>query len=486
MIFDNVTVTFYSGATITEKMLFYHCDLTIPEDIGSFAGKMVASNIQINAWNFKISEYYFYYCKVTSPDAVEYRDILVPLDILIKRRLQYYARQVLTEGKTYPVDHRDSGNALHYDARYSLLEDIYVPFASINGDSWTKGYDMNAETGLDFLFQHESNPDRRLRDMMTFSSGDYVGKYVSVLTQETYEPNNDLASYILGLFPEEIFVPENVIKISGLYDNYTTGMLPALWGHNDKEFRTFLRSLATTMGRTSGNLLMMKLSIENTWKDYNDQSPDSFQHDLNKVPTWRIGKSWITYNPAIQKFYLSASSGLPNVPFYWTDENQRFEIVRIYPLADAGADVFALQTYAVWFNLLTELDVVEVAPAYGLSQGIQLILNRKAVYRDGCMPLCVFNVDASNEIHDIMFFCNALIGADWSLNFVFKHNVACRLYATKSRSANLFTNYNEIAKFYSDYKILIEKIFNKGFAADNRMFVWYTATYDIQYVEEIK
>jgi len=463
IIFDESIITVNN---VVMEALFYHSVVTINGD--SSEGRYISSKVTISNDSWLNMNHMIYHSNVTLTDPdYEWQDVKIPIDMLVRSKMEPWAKYIIRDGITYFIDPRDSGNSLVWDSRYEMMEDFYLPFSSINGVDWSSGYDMSDGKDFDFLFNQVSLPDRRLRDSYTFSKGAHVGKYIPTTLIQSYDKNNNLASFIVGNIPEDLFIPLEVVQVMGIFDGYMTGGITALWDRNDKELRSYLMSLAVTMGRVSGSIVQMKTAIQHLWKNENDHSPDSIQIDLNKAATFRIGKNWWNYTkPNLQ---ISVGTGLEITPFYFVDLYQRFKISRVYP--DKTVVINPSSVYIIYLNLNDALQSAVVESA-GISfkEASEKMIEYANITHNEIVPLATFRTDALNDIDAILFYRDALIGDTASSTD--KYNALIRSYATKSRSANLFTNLYESGQWDS-FKVLIEEIFHKSFAMDTRMFAWH-------------
>lgn len=484
IIFEETTATV---GTIATQTLFYHCDVTVTGTTASQYGRFMSCKVDTTLESFLRNDgLYYYYSRVNisdNPEEYHFEDILVPIDYLVRNTHAAKAKKVMIEGVTFDTVPEHSGNACEWDARYEYLQDFFMPYSSINGSEWSLGFDMSEDMSFDFLFIHQSNPDRRLRASYTFGKGNHVGKYSPTSTTLSLEENNNLAAYVLGLMPEELFIPLEVIKIMGIMDGYLNGGIKALWNRNDREIRSFIRSMAVTLGRTSGNIVMMKTAINHLWKNKNDRDCESYHLELNKSQTFRIGKSWFKLTPGagVTNVIPDTTSGINETPFFWVDEEQRFRIGRVYVSATRTPPFDRVNLIFLELDNLIEDYTTRTTMTFAdMSDYVTEYYTKRFNTKQ---PLFAFKVDAVGNVTDVLFYRNALIGS--SITTTNKYNAVVRTYATKSRSANLFTNLNQTSQ-YEDLSPIIFDIFNKAFAPDTRIFTWHDdATTDVPTPEEL-
>jgi len=461
IIFDNVQLEVLSVLT---PSIFYHSNIKVLED-GS-KGIYVSSKVELTEKSsYSLLDFKFYFCEVNKSDVLQ--DVLVPLNGLMVESFVDLGEYKYFGSEGYKVDKSDSGNGLLFDDRYGFLNDLYVPYSSLNGTVWDAGYDYSEDTRLDFLFYYV-NP--ALRELIAFSKGIYVGKFDPDYVSSTVLYPSNILRYISGLFPEDMFLSEEIIKITGIFDNYDTSGIASLFPKNDLELRSFLRSIAVTLGKVSGNILTLKKAIRSLFAP--DFTPDSYQMDLNKHFTFRVGESIFNYNPADGK--LTFNPLLRSIPFYFTGDNHLLNVTRISVLPEYFLDPD--KTYLVYFNLIDqEVVVVEVGSPYvfeSIQKALDILTGLKI------LPLFGVHLNGSREFEKMLFFQTALINSEETP--VTKFNALVRSYATKSRSANLFTNLSK-----EDVAVrLIENVVSQSFAKDTRLFVFLRDFLSAFFVEE--
>lgn len=483
IIFEESTVNVGAIATAT---LFYHCDVTLTGVAATNYGRFMSCKLDVALEAFLRNDgLYYYYSQINISDEPDYEfeDILVPVDYLVRNTHKTKAKKVMLDGETFDTEPEHSGNACAWDDRYEYMQDYFLPYSSMNGQEWSLGFDMSEDQSFDFLFIHHSTPDRRLRDSYTFGKGNHVGKYSPTSTTLSLEENNNLASYVLGLVPDELFIPLEVVKIMGIMDGYLNGGIKALWDRNDREIRSFIRSMAVTLGRTSGNIVMMKTAINHLWKNKNNFNCESYHLELNKSQTFRVGKSWFKLTPGagVTNIIPDPTSGINETPFFWVDDEQRFKIGRVY--VSAPTTIPFGRTTVVYLDLADNQEDFNKVGYFSFAAISNLVTSSFTKTYNTRLPLFTFKTDAAGTVLGVMFYRNALIGS--SITSVNKYNAVVRSYATKSRSANLFTNLSQV-KQYDDLSPIIHDIFNKAFAPDTRIFTWHedNAT-DVPTVEEL-
>lgn len=449
IIFDNVEI---EVSTVVSPAIFYHSDVKVNEN-GS-EGIYVSSQVELSpVAAFSLSEFKFYFCEVDQSRILF--DVLVPLNVLIVEGFTDLGEFKYFGSQGYKVEKSDSGNALLFDDRYSYLNDLFVPYSSLNGENWVSGYDFSEDTRLDFLFYYD-NPS--LRELITFSKGTFVGKFDPDYLSSTVMYPSNILRYISGLFPEDMFLSEEIIKILGIFDNYDTSGIVSLFPKNDLELRSFLRSIAVTLGRVSGNIVILKKVICSLFaKDFR---PDSFQMDLNKHFTFRVGESLFNYIPTEGK--LTFNPLLLSIPFYFTGNNHLFNVCRVIELPELffGAN----KTYLVYFDLVSQkVDAVEVDSPY-VFESIQKALDLLAGMK--ILPFFGVRLNEDIEFEKVLFFQTTLLNS--VTTDVIKFNGLIRTYATKSRASHLFTNLSKEEAAVT----LIENVVSQSFAKDTRLFVF--------------
>jgi hypothetical protein len=453
IVFDNAAVSVVHVLTPT---LFYHCDVSISGN--SAEARYISSKVTLAEDSFiSHADYMFYYNRVIC-DA-PFNAVLVPINYQLIDSLGSVGSQLFFSNICFAVDRLDSGNALMFDRRYECLNDLFVPFGSMNSADWSTGIDLNENTSLDFVFFYDSP---LLRSTFSFSTGTHVGVFTPNTPSKTLMNPSKIVRYISGLFPESEFLAQELIQIMGILDNYDSSELLALFPRNDLELRSFLRSLAVTMGRVSGNILMLKKTVEMLQEyDYGTASyysPDSCLMDLNKHFTFRIGTSLFNYNPATLK--LNFSSEFLNIPYYYTDDTHLLNVVRMidYPEMTLVAE----KAYLIYLDLTDSTIKMVAVPSDVVYDSIKAALVLLETVH--IIPYLGIKVGATGVIESLLFFQTALVGAVGSS--VLKYNSLIRSYATKSRSANLFMNIEKT----DTSLMLFREIMNKAFAKDTRVF----------------
>lgn len=445
IVFDNSTVLIDE---ITTPTLFYHSEVEVTGN--NAQGIYVSSKVTMSEDSFvSHHDYMFYHCNFNG----SYLNTMVPINTALKDFLvSLGAENIFNEGIGYPVSRLDSGNAMYFDKRFSALNDLYLPFSSMNGPDWVTGFDMSYSKDLDFVFFYVC-PE--LRDLLVFSSGDYVGVFNPVSPESLLLNSSYIMRYIAGIMPQDMFIAEELVKITGILDNYDTSGITALFERNDLELRSFLRSVAVTMGNAAGSVLLMK-SLFDILKT-SDFSPDCFQMDMNKFFTFRIGASLFNYDPSTTT--LSFTDQVADIPFYYIDSFNNFNVVRMLTYDDVV--LTNDKVYLAYFDLENEeLKVDEVSGTLlldAIQHGLDVLRSVKIV------PFMGIRTGAAGEIIKIMFFQTAFVGSETT--DVDKYNALLRSYATKSRGSNLITNLeNEDTLF-----ILFRDIVDKSFPRDTRL-----------------
>lgn len=445
LLFDSCVIDISSVAS---KTLFYHCNV-------SLSGKdnnclFISSEVSLTEETFiSLQDYSFYYSKVS--DLVCYRNVLVPANTLLISAIEDLGTSVYFDDTCYSVNRVDSGNALKFDKRYSVLENMFLPFMSVNGPEWSTGIDISDNTFLDFSFIYDF-PDIRDLDL---STGTHVGVFSPSQLNKTILLPNSITKYISGLFPVDLFVPEDVIKISGILDNYTTSDIMALFPRNDLELRNFLRAVATSLGLVNNNIQMLSQFIQ--LMRTASLSPKSYLMDLNKHFTFRVGPSLFQYNPATLE--LSFSSQFLDIPFFFYDAQHRFNISRMISIDPVT--LVAEKSFLIYFDLdAEEIKSVEVVSLKASMPQLFTLQESGKV-----LPFIALSIDATRAVSEILFFQTALFSA--LSTPVAKDNNLLRSYATKSRSSNLLTNFDET----SSVVLLLRDIVEQCLSRDTRIFI---------------
>ena len=449
LVFDNTTISITS---ISTPALFYHSNVSVSGDYSN--GRYISCKTSFTDDAFIThTDYFFSHCELDVDPLLV--DVLAPLNILSVEEYEAKAETIYFSETPYRVDRYDSGNCLNFDKRYAFLDDLYVPLVSFNGITWKKGLDLNEDTSFDYFFFYEAPT---LRDSVTFSTGDHVGVFVpSTIINSILFPSGIL-QFISGLLPAESFIPEEIIKITGILDNYNTAGLVSIFPRDGLELRSFLRSVAVTLGRITGGVLSLREVIRVLKTP--SASPDTFMMDLNKHFTFRVGESLFNYNPA--SGLLSFNADLINFPFYFTDNEHLLNVVRIVSLPTATLNINS--TYLVYLNLDTATVVTVDVSSFNLYEAMTKVLALAA--GNNIIPLMGIRVDEVRQFKKTLFFQTALVGSLTTDNE--KFNALVRSFATKSRSANLFSNIDRD----SDYLLLIRDVVDKSLAKDTRVFMF--------------
>jgi len=269
-----------------------------------------------------------------------------------------------------------------------------------------------------------------------------------------------------------MFIQEEVLKMMGILDGYEMAGLTPIWDRNDKELRYFLRSMAVTLGRSTGNVVQMHLAMLHLWKNKNNFIPAGYQVDLNKDATFRVGASWFNIvSGAPLTISPDVSSGINATPHYWIDSYQRFRLGRV-DVTPGPENIVAGDAVLIYLDLEDAIEnYMKVDFVTSDFKVISEYVATQQRYHPDRFPVMAFTTDgALGAVKEIMFYRDAVVGS--SITAVTKYNALIRTYATKSRGCNIFTNFYNTNE-YVDYKILLNEIYNKAYAPDTRLFAWH-------------
>jgi len=442
---------------------FYHSRFNIatvePLHIVGLSSVLEFSEV---TWLLCIEHFMFRRCRLSVSTTLDCMSALSVSDTRgIKIAGSAAADTVWYGAAAHDAPQRDSAWAMPRDNGFEYLGYSFDPLGAENGPYLSLGIDITASREYHSYLYFYGFQDDCVNEF-GFTTGAHVGPFEPTNTQQYYSPNSTLARYMLGLIPDSVFVPQEMLCIQGILDDYRNNTVRHVWPENDARIRNFIRVLATYLCRVSGSVVASFLGlmqeINSNWLD-----------ELNRRPTWRCGHALWRYDPATLQ--ISFDADLHRIPVYRFWDGRRFNVIRPKQNAAIALNAGTLATKP-WVALYLNIDVVadaETRVQYFVNgtDGYRFLLSRWSRPQSELLPMALLKVDpGTGQIRYCYFFIEARIDAGSSP--IVKEGDSCYRYVTKSRTLLWHNDVVDPATWVGEY--FVDDMYRQAFAADTRIF----------------